>query len=44
MIDFLEHRRRQAIAGDADHGMKVVGLRTKCAALRGREFNHFATH
>ena len=44
MIDFLEYGGGQSIAGNTDHGMKVVGLSAKCAALRGRKFNHFATH
>ncbi len=44
VVDFLEHCRSQAIAGDADYGVKVVGLCAKRSPLGGSEFSHFATH
>jgi len=44
VVDFLEHRRGQPVAGNADHGMKVMGLRAKRSPLCGREINHFTTH
>lgn len=44
VVDFLEHRRGQPVAGNADHGMKMMGLRAKRSPLCGREINHFTTH
>ena len=44
VVDFLEHGRRQTIAGDTHHGVQVVGLRAKGSPLRGREFSHIPTH
>ena len=44
VVDFLEYRRSQAVAGYADDGIKVVGLCAKRSPLGGTEFSHFATH
>ena len=44
VVDFLEYRGSQAVAGYADDGIKVVGLCAKRSPLGGTEFSHFATH
>lgn len=44
VVDFLDYRWSQAIAGYTDDGIKVVGLCAKRSPLGGTEFSHFATH
>ena len=35
VVDFLEHRRGQPVAGNADHGMKMMGLRAIDLTIAG---------
>ena len=34
-VDFVQHRRREAVLTDRDNGMQRMGLGAKSAALRG---------